>query len=317
MIKILVAYDGSDCADAALDDIRRAGLPREAEALVMSVTEAWLPPPSSYEIVAEAVEGETPVSDEKLDVEESQAVTEAQGLAETARERLTKNFPGWRVLAEGTAGSPAWEIIMRADQWKPDLIVVGSQGRSAIGRFVLGSVSQKVMTESRARSVRVARGRVEVEDSPNRIVIGVDGSEAADEAVRVVASRSWPEGSEARLVVVDDPLTPTLIGRVIPAVARWVEDSNREEREWVQSVIEKATGALSTSGLKVSSAVKEGDPKKLIIETAEEWGADSIFVGSTGFGNRFERFLLGSVSAAVAARAHCSVEVVRAESTQE
>jgi len=36
-----------------------------------------------------------------------------------------------------------------------------------------------------------------------------------------------------------------------------------------------------------------------------------FFVGSAGFSNRLERFVLGSVSAAVAARAHCSVEVVR------
>jgi nucleotide-binding universal stress UspA family protein len=34
-------------------------------------------------------------------------------------------------------------------------------------------------------------------------------------------------------------------------------------------------------------------------------------VGSAGFSNRLERFVLGSVSAAVAARAHCSVEIVR------
>jgi len=48
----------------------------------------------------------------------------------------------------------------------------------------------------------------------------------------------------------------------------------------------------------------------MILEIAE-WGADSNFVGANRFGGRVERFLLGSVSAAIAARAHCSVEVVR------
>ena len=42
----------------------------------------------------------------------------------------------------------------------PDLIVVGSHGRSALGRFMLGSVSQKVVTEAHC-SVRVARGRAQ------------------------------------------------------------------------------------------------------------------------------------------------------------
>jgi nucleotide-binding universal stress UspA family protein len=47
----------------------------------------------------------------------------------------------------------------------------------------------------------------------------------------------------------------------------------------------------------------------LLIAEAESWGADCIFVGARGMG-RIGRFLLGSVSSAVAARAHCSVEVV-------
>ena len=50
-MKILIGYDGSESADAALNDLRRAGLPREAEALIVSVEEALMPPPSSYEVV--------------------------------------------------------------------------------------------------------------------------------------------------------------------------------------------------------------------------------------------------------------------------
>lgn len=316
MMKLLVGYDGSACADAALDDLKRAGLPRLSEAVVMSVTEVWLPlpppPPSSYEILGATEEAEAPAALKKDYADEKREVEEAQKMAEQARLRLLNNFPDWQVSAEGTSGSPAWELIMRADKWKPDLIVVGSHGRSALGRLVLGSVSQKVVTESRT-SVRVARGRVEVDDSPVRLIIGVDGSESSDEAVRAVAGRRWPARSEARIVIVEDPLTPTLIGRVIPPVARWVQESNAEERQWVQEVVERATESLSETNLRVSSIVKEGDPKKLLVEAAEEWNADCIFVGSTGSGNRFERFLLGSVSAAVVARAHCSVEVVRAQ----
>ncbi|MGI8838883.1 MAG: universal stress protein [Pyrinomonadaceae bacterium] len=51
--------------------------------------------------------------------------------------------------------------------------------------------------------------------------------------------------------------------------------------------------------------------KRVLVEVAEEWGVDCIVVGSTGFSNRLERFVLSSVSAAVVARTHCSVEVAR------
>jgi nucleotide-binding universal stress UspA family protein len=62
----------------------------------------------------------------------------------------------------------------------------------------------------------------------------------------------------------------------------------------------------------VSSVIEPGDPKQVLVRHAEEFGADCIFTGATGTSSRIERFVLGSVSAAVAARAHCSVEVVRA-----
>ncbi|HEX6625673.1 MAG TPA: universal stress protein [Pyrinomonadaceae bacterium] len=312
-MKILIAYDGSPCAEAALDDLRRAGLPAAAEAYVISVTEVWLPPPppSVYEVVEEATTAHTPAELQMEYVKESPSVEEARLLAAGARNRLLDNFPGWVVRAEGRYGSPAREIVRLADEWKPDLVVVGSQGHTALGRLVLGSVSQKVVTEAR-NSVRVARGRVEVEPKPVRVVVGVDGSPGSEAAVREVAARCWPPGGEARVVVVDDPLVPSPFGQLIPPVTRWVEESNREERAWVQEMADEATSRLRRAELVVSSSVVVGDPKRALVEEAERWGADCIFVGSHGFGNRLERFLLGSVSAAVAARAHCSVEVVRA-----
>jgi nucleotide-binding universal stress UspA family protein len=176
-MKILIAYDGSACADAALDDLQRAGLPAQAEACVITVAEVWLPPPppSIHKIVEASEEMHTPADLQRWYAKGSRAVGEAGGLAVRATERLRKNFPGWEVTQEAVCGSPAWEIIMKADRWKPDLVVVGSHGRTALGRFVPGSVSQKVLTEARM-SVRVARGRVEVDPTPARIIVGLDGS---------------------------------------------------------------------------------------------------------------------------------------------
>jgi hypothetical protein len=52
-MRLLIAYDGSESADSALDDLTHAGLPADGEALVMTVAEVWLPPPppSACEIV--------------------------------------------------------------------------------------------------------------------------------------------------------------------------------------------------------------------------------------------------------------------------
>ena len=312
-MKVLIAYDGSECAEAALDDLGQAGLPETGEAIVMSITEMWLPPPpaSSYEIVEQAMFVHVPSDLKKVYVKGSHAVKEAKALAERGAARVRATFPKWRVRAEATYGSPAWELVFKADAWKPDLIVMGSHGRSALGRFVLGSVSQRVLTEAHG-SVRIARGRVEEPNTPVRLIVGVDGSHASMAAVREVAERNWPAQSQVRIVVVDDPLETTFIGEFIPPVAETVAYSNRMDRVKVEKLAENVAKLIKSKSLHVSTAVEEGNPKHVLSAAAEKWGANCIFLGATGVSNRFERFLLGSVSAAVAARAHCSVEVVRA-----
>ncbi|MBV9211794.1 MAG: universal stress protein [Acidobacteria bacterium] len=115
-------------------------------------------------------------------------------------------------------------------------------------------------------------------------------------------------------MIADEPLMPTAIGYLVPPVKRWIEESNATDRAWVQKIADRAAQELSKAGLKVETSINEGDPKRVLVTEAQAWGADCIFVGSAGYSNRFERFMLGSVSAAVAARAHCSVEVVRESS---
>jgi len=311
-MKILIGYDGSNCAEAALDDLMRAGLPETAEAHIMSIAEVWLPPPppSSYEIVEEARKAQSPAELQRDFAKRCPAAKEALALAHDACERVRTKFPNWKVTADSSCGSPAWELVAKADQWQPDLIVVGSHGRTALGRFVLGSVSQRVLTEAYC-SVRIARGRVEEPDSPVRIIVGTDGSEASEEALRSVSARKWPAKSEVRVVLVDDPVAPDFLGKVIPPLEKMIEEDRREERAWLEEISKRSLDILRAADIKVACVLREGDPKHELCKAAEEWGADCIFVGSAGFSNRFERFVLGSVSAAVAARAHCSVEVVR------
>ncbi len=287
-MKILAAYDGSECADAALDDLRRAGLPADGQVKVLSVVENWLPPPSSLEII------------EHIDRDQ-----EYLALARRGGIRLISMEPGWDVKSETGAGSPATVIIEKADEWGADLIVVGSHGRTALGQFFFGSVSQKVLHEAHC-SVRVARGRIDEPDTPVRLIIGVDGSVGAAAAVETVAARKWPAGSEARIVNATWAMPQITSHRMVSPITEWII----KEKARVKKMIDEAIGKLSAAALRVDAVVKEEEPKRLLTAEAESWGADCIFVGARGMG-RIERFLLGSVSSAVAARAHSSVEIVR------
>jgi nucleotide-binding universal stress UspA family protein len=119
-----------------------------------------------------------------------------------------------------------------------------------------------------------------------------------------------------RVVVADDLLMANSVYRVIPPVDEFVDEVNKAERteaeQIVATAVEELRAELDDKNVTVSSAVLTGNPKQVLVRHAEEFGADCIFTGATGFSNPIERLLVGSVSAAVAARAHCSVEVVRA-----
>ena len=91
-----------------------------------------------------------------------------------------------------------------------------------------------------------------------------------------------------------------------------MEDEQQADHAWAEKILAKNAALFAGHpGIEVMTELIEGNPKNEMITSAEDWGADCIFVGPSGSSNTSGRFILGSVSAAVASRAHCSVEVVR------
>jgi nucleotide-binding universal stress UspA family protein len=90
----------------------------------------------------------------------------------------------------------------------------------------------------------------------------------------------------------------------------------KAERERAESVVNRAVVRLREgvaereAPLTLTGEVVVGRAAETIIGTAEKWGSDLVALGSHGY-RGFTRFLLGSVSYAVASHAHCSVEIVR------
>jgi nucleotide-binding universal stress UspA family protein len=299
-MKVLVAYDGSECADAAIDNLKRAGLPARLDALVVTIADVWPPP-------AIDVEG-TPAR--IVEMQQAARITLAQALSTSQKGaiRLRSVFPNWTVKNEASADSPAWGILNIADRWGADLIVVGSHGMSALDRLFIGSVSQRVMAHAR-RTVRVARTAVPKNHLPIRLIVGFDGSADAEAAVREVASRTWPAGTEVQVVTALD-------ARLMSAVASKLLNTSRRLDEYTSGLAEAAVQELRSKGLIAKSSLVEGEPKYVLTKIAEEWRADAIFVGATGL-RGLRRLLLGSVSSAVTSSAPCTVEVVRATATGE
>jgi nucleotide-binding universal stress UspA family protein len=141
-----------------------------------------------------------------------------------------------------------------------------------------------------------------------KILIAYDGSPESEAAVSQAGRRPWPRGSQIRLLTVEVPIESGLLKGSPTAFDRLV----RLHRAEALRQLGEAAGRLRRSApeLHVYERMKQGSPKRTIVEEAEKWGADLIMIGSRSFGT-FKRFLLGSVSLAVAAGAPCSVEIVR------
>jgi len=152
-----------------------------------------------------------------------------------------------------------------------------------------------------------------------RILVAIDGSEHSEAVLDEIANRHSSGDSELRVISVVNPPMP-LSAESLATSAGYHGELEKIEREGARRAIAKAAAKLRKSvkggSVKVTTKVLSGSPKGAILEEAEAFGADLIVVGSHGHG-MLERFLLGSVSQAVALHARCSVEIVRSPKSGE
>jgi nucleotide-binding universal stress UspA family protein len=161
-LKLLVAYDGSECADAAIDDMRRAGLPEKGKALVLCTADARL--------------------------------------ATRASHRIQSYFPEWEVVLKSLPASSADVILRTSMWWRPDLLIAGQNGeRKPAQSGVVGNIPLELVHQAPC-SVRVARGARVSKGGPIRLIVGNDGSAGAQGAIQSVARRTWPENTEVRVL---------------------------------------------------------------------------------------------------------------------
>jgi nucleotide-binding universal stress UspA family protein len=148
-----------------------------------------------------------------------------------------------------------------------------------------------------------------------KILLATDGSECSMAAVRSVAGRPWPSGSQIRLISVipiilavgaSHPLPPFYLPSDV------FETLQNQARSRAEEAVERGHQILREAQIEPvkTGFLPIGDARQVILEEAKDWGADLIVVGSHGY-HGIDKLMLGSVSESVAIHAHCSVEVIR------
>ena len=141
------------------------------------------------------------------------------------------------------------------------------------------------------------------------IVVGTDGSDTANQAVRQAVELALAVGGSIDLVSAYAPVPAQRLSeerRQAPEDLQWAITP----REDVDATLAAAAAIVQEAGVSVEVFPRQGDPADAILDVAEERDADLIIVGNKGMTGA-KRFLLGSVPNKVSHHAPCSVLIIR------
>lgn len=240
---------------------------------------------------------------------------EARKFLEEHRERFGR--AGWQAQTEVILGNPRKEIPRYAEDWRAELVLVGSHGLSALERLAMGSTARAVFRDAKC-SVEIVRARKKEAAGgyAKRILVATDGSKFSTAAVKAIAERPWPHGTEVKIISV--PEFTLWLGEDPYFERAQVEELNQSALDAARAAVAEAKEILRKAGPQVSTEVPvhREAAAQAILEEAKEWNADLIVVGSHGR-RGFDRWAMGSVSESLALNAPCSVEVVRTPANRE
>ncbi len=292
-MKLLLAVDHSPMSRAVVDQATKRPWPKGATAFLLHVIETL------------------PLRDGVMFLKEMREA--AAAWLSPAAELLHK--AGIPTTVEIIEGIPRIAVSDFAEQWGADFLMIGAHSSSGLARFLLGGVAQATL-RSAPCSVEVVRAKPADATVPRKVLLATDGSEYSMAAARSVARRPWPAGTQVQIISVAQVM-PVIAGAA-PLVPSYypspelIETVQAEFRRRAVEAVERTRQVLSISDAKLlgNESLPVGDAREVILDQAAEWNADLIVLGSHGW-HGFARFMLGSVSEAVAMHAHCSVEVIR------
>ena len=290
MKNVVIGYDGSKCADTAVELVSSLAWGPDASVSLIAVVPDIRGTRSMW---GAAIVGSSAQIDAQLTLQ-------AMELLET---------PAARLRARGIACEPVvgrgrvpQAIRALAERVKADLIVVGSRGLGPIRSTLLGSVSQEVV--DLAPSVLVVRAPV-----VSGIVFGTDGSSGAQAAEQTLLALPLAARVAVRVVSVAEnlrPLTTGMAPTLYHDAMAWQSEYEAEALTVHQKIARDTADRLRAHGMDVTSEARAGDPTSELLAAATDAGADLIVVGSRGR-TGLTRLVLGSVARRVVQHAKASV----------
>ena len=298
--RILCPTDLSDIAPRTFDNALALARFHRAEVELLYVSEPLLPGPAG------------PVSYPPWSVLDPAV----RGRLGTALEALIAGASprGVPVTPKVVEGRVVGELLARARSWPADLIVMGTHGRGGFERWVLGSVTEKVLRQSPCPVLTVPPPAAGVHPEGSvlfrRIVCPVDFSPASLAALAHALRLAEESCAELHVLHVvewlaeDDP-TRHISGFDVPEFRRQLQRD-------AEARLSKLIPQEARDWCKPRELVTGGRPWREILRVAEEQDAEIVVMGVRGR-NPIDLALFGSTTHHVVRGARCPVLVVHTD----
>lgn len=290
--KVVIPLDGSPLARLILDHIHHFAPPQGTELILVRALEAW-----RYAYSADGVMSPD-IATYLRDA--------AKEYLEQQRELLEER--GYQVTAYVVQGEAAHEILHIADITDADLIAMTTRGRSGIAHWALGSVAERVIHSS-PLPVLLVRQETDLVTKIRRILVPLDGSELAEQALP--AAMTIAQDSGAELLLWQMVQTPDAGNRRLLFTSEQEADATFDK--WLahaEDYLAQTALRPQADGIVADYQARFGDPAAGICDAVEDEEVD-LLVLSTHGRTGLNRWYYGSVANKVIRGVHCPVLLVR------
>lgn len=141
------------------------------------------------------------------------------------------------------------------------------------------------------------------------VVVAVDDSAAVPLLVDFLVKHNWSENTNFRII---HAVAPIMLDHPMASYPLFLESVEKDVREYAEKLLERVKADIEKKipAHRITTEVIAGPPAEVILDEAKLLNANLIVIGSHGRSG-ITRFLLGSVSGAVASHAPCNVMIVR------
>lgn len=272
-MRVLLAVDGSEQSAFATEAV--AALASVSHVTILHVVD--LPRLTFSMLGPEIAHDMTGMAHKALQQEGEQI------LSRTLSQLSSSPFSPTTRMEEGT---PADLIMSVAQEEGIDIILMGARGKGQVREFLLGSVSQRVLTHAYC-AVLVVNKPV---DTLHHLLVAIQSEEDVGRVARFLKKHPFPHAAKITILTIV-PIPRSLLRGGASASEEKVEHALKSAEEF----LDRAVSQVQTASYPITPLVSLGDPAQTILEESKLLEPDAIMLG-IHHPSALTRFVLGSVS---------------------